>query len=98
MLKEGTKVVVFTQWQSVYFGELSHDYMGEEDHLTLLNSRHGYALDTTHGAWQICTDGPGKEAKIGPKVPVHMVLGVANIAVPTPKAVEAWENSTWSRT
>ncbi len=90
----GTKVVVFTQWQAIYYGVLETDYSGAED-VYLLNSRHGYALDTTHGAWQVCSDGPGKDAKVGPGIPRHLIRKVASIAIPAPAAIEAWDKSFW---
>lgn len=96
MLAKGTHVVVFTKWQSIYFGELENDFSGEEEFLVLLNSRHGFDLNTTEGAWEICSSGPGPKAQIGPKVPRHMVLGVANVAVPSKDAVEKWQKAKWS--
>lgn len=95
MITKGTTVVIFTQWQAIYYGILKEDFDGRSENIVVLQCRHGYNLDTTEGAWQICSDGPGENAKVSPPIREQQILAVANVCVPTPQAIEKWENSTW---
>ena len=94
-MKQGDKVVVFTELRGIHFGELAHDYDGG-DTVLLNNCRHGYYLGTKQGVYESATNGPPiKESKIGPAVASQWVRKVANVALCSADAAKAWEAAQW---
>ena len=99
-----TPVLVTTTNRGVYFGLVDREAydalsVNERASIDLQQMRHVYYW-APHGGAQdglsaLCTVGPAKGSKVGPRVPRMTVRNVQNVADVSDDALAAWERVSW---
>lgn len=100
--REGTPVMVTTQYRGVYFGYVEGEFAdlaGQVDGAILLrHMRNCVWWDAElHGLGGLATRGPNVASKIGPAAPRGIVNQITGIWAVTPEAALAWESEPWGR-
>lgn len=94
-MDERQAVIVGTELRNLWFGYAA-DTSGDTIVLTDARQIIYWSADV-RGAGGLAVTGPSAGCRIGPAVPEVQVRRVTTVALPTPRAIAAFEEAPWAR-
>lgn len=89
-------VVIYTRTRSIYFGRVADPT--QRPVLEVHGFRHVYYCNVQSGNHSLQVAGPGPQSRLTPECPMPVyVEDIANVAVCTEQAAEAFRKAGWSR-
>jgi hypothetical protein len=92
---KGTAVLVTTEHRGVFFGHLVGEPSKEK--VLLTDARNVLRwTESERGFLGLASAGPGKNCRVGPKVPELTLWDITSVATVSEEALAAWEKSPWA--